>query len=206
MSNYLELFNEKLPNSRSEHEVFSELEKLCLTPGFVHVIAKLCLRDHAIKYEEELEYESLAHQRSNNSLLRTEMSTLICLMLKGEHWAKEIEINQVTALCSEADSLLQDLHVSIYKSSNRDPKASQSPVDKMWLKEAIFYAGESAYCSQYLDLSESRYSFDDPWLIANKQFTAKQASHITRSIQQLLNTKLSERFSKVSLLEDYEEW
>ena len=36
--------------ARKECEVFKELEDLCHSPGYVHVIAYLCFRDNTIRY------------------------------------------------------------------------------------------------------------------------------------------------------------
>lgn len=37
---------------RDESEIFSELEALCSSPGYVHAIVYLCFRDNTIKYVE----------------------------------------------------------------------------------------------------------------------------------------------------------
>ena len=42
MSEYVDLFHKKLPHAPPEQEVFEELESLCKSPGFVHVIASFC--------------------------------------------------------------------------------------------------------------------------------------------------------------------
>jgi hypothetical protein len=68
---------------RQEFDVFSELAKLCSSPGYVHAIAYLCFRDHTIKYLDSVTADDVLKQCSMNKLVRTEMSTLIGLACKN---------------------------------------------------------------------------------------------------------------------------
>ncbi|MFY0677870.1 MAG: SEC-C domain-containing protein [Neptuniibacter sp.] len=203
MSEYIDQFHKKLPHARPEQDVFDELEVLSKSPGFIHVIARFSLRDHAISFDEELTYDSVAHQHSQSALLRTEISTLISLMLKGNRWLEEVSHEEVLLLFKQTQSLLHDLHVSIYKATGRESDAA--PKDKKWLREAIYYAGESAYGSQYIELSQKRYSQDDQWLLENKGFSTSQAVKITLGIIEVLNTKLNARFNEKLKLEEVDE-
>lgn len=202
MPSYTERLQAKLPHVRLESEVFSELEELCNTPGFSYVIAELCLRYHTIMFSDELEYEDIMRQNTQDSLLRAEISTLICLMLKGDRWFEDINRDRVSLLCKKAGELLLDLHASIWTFTQSDPIDPSLSKEKIWLKEAIFYAGESASCYQYKELAKQRYSREDEWLVENQGFTSTQATHITNSLHGILNNKLSFRFPEGYLLQE----
>ncbi|EAR61888.1 SecA-related protein [Oceanospirillum sp. MED92] len=193
MSGYFDLIHQKLPSVRSEREVFQELEKLCKSPGFIHVIATVCLREYTFSCDDELSYEHLADHYSSQSLLRTEISLITCLMLKGEQWDKEISVKEINHLLVRTEEVLQDLHASIFKGLG-GTETGEYPKGRKWLKEAIFYAGESAYGSQYIDLSKRRYIKDNQWFVKNKNFTIEQAICLYQSIYRLLNSKLNRRF------------
>lgn len=71
--------------ARSENEIFEELQRLCCSPGFVHAVAYFCWRDNLIRFSgEQVTEEDVQHQYSNEKLLRTEISTLVGLMAKGD--------------------------------------------------------------------------------------------------------------------------
>jgi hypothetical protein len=69
-------------NARNESEIFADLEKLCASPGYVHVIAYFCFRDNTIRYANRISAEDLMSQFSLETLVRTEISTIIGLMFK----------------------------------------------------------------------------------------------------------------------------
>jgi hypothetical protein len=68
---------------RSEQEIFDELARLCASPGYVHVIAFFCFRDTIIRYQDEMKVEDMYNLYSPERLVRTEISTLIGLMIQA---------------------------------------------------------------------------------------------------------------------------
>ena len=67
---------------RSENEVFTELSELCIRRGYAFVLGYICIRDNIIRYSEEgITPDDLSSMHSNVRLLRTEMSTLIGLIV-----------------------------------------------------------------------------------------------------------------------------
>jgi hypothetical protein len=68
---------------RSEHEIFDELAGLCTSPGYVHAIAFLCFRDSIVRYQGEMTAEDVKHMFSPEHLVRTEISTLVGLLIKA---------------------------------------------------------------------------------------------------------------------------
>ncbi len=72
-----------IQDPRSEEEIFAKLEALASKPGYAHAIAFLCFRDNAIKFTKDLQGKDIAKLYSDDRLIRTEISTLIGLLVKG---------------------------------------------------------------------------------------------------------------------------
>ena len=68
---------------RTEREIFHELAAVCTSQGYSHAIAYLCFRDNIVRYAGEMTAEDMAHMSSMKRLSRTEISTLIGLMVKS---------------------------------------------------------------------------------------------------------------------------
>ena len=69
---------------RSEVEVFADLSELCRSDGYVHALAYLCFHNNIVGYSEELRPEDMARLLSTEGLIRTEISTLIGLMIQAD--------------------------------------------------------------------------------------------------------------------------
>ncbi len=70
-------------NARPESTVFAELAELCQSSGYAHAIAYFCWRDNIIRYDGEgLKPGDVEHMHSGERLVRTEISTLIGLMVR----------------------------------------------------------------------------------------------------------------------------
>ena len=102
-----------MKNPRLEQEVFDELAALTVTPGFAHVIAALCTRDNFTWYSEEMRAEDMAHLYSRARLIRTEMFTLIGLMVRAAPDFDAPPPDNASALAERAEALLSELHDSM---------------------------------------------------------------------------------------------
>ena len=71
-------------SARPESDIFNELVALCLRPGYVHALAYLSFRDNVILYTDELKKPDLEKMFSFSRLIRTEINTLLGLMIKAE--------------------------------------------------------------------------------------------------------------------------
>ena len=70
---------------KSEANIFKELEELCTSSGYIHAIAYLCFRDNMlIMSGEEITVDDILNQYSDERLIRTEISTLLGLILKKD--------------------------------------------------------------------------------------------------------------------------
>jgi hypothetical protein len=181
---------------RAEAEIFSELDALCSSPGYIHTIAYFCHRDNMIRYSGEMKPEDMRHLFSRDRLIRTETSTLIGLMLKHEISYEIPASNVMQSYIDRTERLLEELHRSMSSTFfvGFDPK--QIVTEKFdpfasgkALREPIFYGGESAYSFQYRDFAVRKYGNDDAWVKANKGFSIAAARDVVRVIGQLADEK-----------------
>ena len=69
--------------TRPEQAIFDDLAGLCASPGYAHAIAYFSYRDNILRYSGELRPEDMERFYSQESLIRTEISTLIGLLVKS---------------------------------------------------------------------------------------------------------------------------
>ena len=68
---------------RSEQEIFGDLAGLCVSKGYIHAVAAICYRDQVVGFKDELKPENMAQLFSKSRLIRTEVTTLIGLMMRA---------------------------------------------------------------------------------------------------------------------------
>ena len=192
---------------RPEYEIFSELETLCTKPGFAHIIAYFCWRDNLIRFSDEPKSEDISQRATRDSLCRTEISTLIGLMLKRKSdWTLPSPDN-MQRMIDKSEILLKEMHQCIANNVNLskliedriegdsefNPFASASA-----MREPIFYGGDSAYIFQYIELAEKRYAKDDSWLLKNKGYSAKDARNVIDCILKNRLNKTEDTYNEFS--------
>lgn len=197
---------------RSEEEVFSELAKLCISPGYAHAIAYFCYRDNTIRYSDVVTSEDVLQQFSMERLVRTEISTLIGLACKNELNTKLPSSDIIQEFIDETESLLKEIHQAMMPPMEEifNPDQIGNPDFNPFnngstLRESIFYGGESAYHFQYRDLSEIKYRKDNEWLVKNKGYSVDQAISVIASIQTLQTDKINEILASMAK-KSPEEW
>ncbi|GJH23815.1 SEC-C metal-binding domain-containing protein [Caballeronia novacaledonica] len=178
---------------RPEHEVFADLAALCLRPGYVHALAYLCFRDNVIMSRGPLREADLAKISSPKTLIRTEISTLQGLMLKGEIGWQLPAQHVIQDYIDQSDRLLAEIHECLSGEffAGLTPEAMMSGTFNPFssgkvLREPIFYSGDSAYSFQYRDIATRKYAADAEWLQKHKGFTADQASLVAVTIEEVL--------------------
>jgi len=191
--------------ARKESDVFKELEDLCHSPGYVHVIAYFCFRDNTIRYADEVKPEDVLKQFSMDRLVRSEISTLIGLACKKGLDETLPSPEMMQEYVNKTDSLLQELHQSMMQPLEDifDPRRigddSFNPFNSgAVLREAIFYGGESAYNFQYRDLSRFKYRKDNDWLIENRGYSLDQALSVIASVQALQIDKINNTLANLN--------
>jgi hypothetical protein len=181
---------------RPEQEIFDELSRLCVSPGYIHAVAFLSFRDNMILYSGEMKPEDSRHLFSKQRLIRTELSTLIGLMLKGDIDYSMPSIEVLQGYVQRTEALLSEIHESM-KAEFFVGLTPENIKDKTFdpfnrgavLREPIFYGGESAYSFQYRDLVVRKYASDEQWLKANKGFSIQSARDVVHAVGQIQNDK-----------------
>ncbi len=183
---------------RPEQTIFDDLAALCVSPGYIHAIAHFSFRDHVIGFGDVLRGEDYAKLFSFDRLIRTEISTLIGLMLRAQRDLTLPDQKTFQQYLERTEALLKELHEALNEPAKAaltaamaDPTGSTNPfTGAALLREPIFYGAESAYASQYRDLSVLKYGRDDTWLTTNKGFSAEEAQKVITAVSAFLSDNL----------------
>jgi hypothetical protein len=99
--------------TRGEQEIFEELSRLCITPGYIHAIAHMIVRDNMIFYKDGLKADDMQVLHRRGRLLRSEFNVLIGLMIKEpiDYTIPPLQIQK--NLVESSDRLMRELHDSI---------------------------------------------------------------------------------------------
>jgi hypothetical protein len=178
---------------REEHEIFSELAALCVSPGFAHAIAYICDRDNLLRFGEELTPDDLSHFYSASVLVRTEIATLIGLLARQPIDFTLPEPSVLQHYLDRAQDLLRELHQALsfpwFKHFHPEAALGAEGPDPfstgVALREPIFYGGESAYNFQYREFTEKKYANDQDWLLAHKGFDISTALAVADALYKL---------------------
>jgi hypothetical protein len=183
---------------RPEAEVFADLARVCQSPGYVHALAHLCWRDNLVRYAGQMKPEDMQKLFTAERLIRTELSTLLGLMVQSPWQSVHPGADAVRAQVEQTDALLQELHSSMPGSmaqmiigADRVPDL-ESFGRGTALREPIFYGGESAYIFQYRDFSLEKYASDSAWLLAHKGFDISDAHAVILALARLQDEKSTE--------------
>lgn len=181
---------------RQEQEIFDDLAKICASPGFIHVIAYVCFRDNIVGFNKEMTVDDMRKLFSANRLIRTEITTLIGLLVKHELDLSVPDPETFERLLNSAEKLLEEIHQAVTGAIWADLFAKgieekPNPLSSgKALREPIFYGGESAYSFQYRDFAPLKYRRDDEWLQVNKGFSIQTARDIALAIGQIQEEKI----------------
>lgn len=191
------------PVTRTEIEIFADLGELTASPGYVHAIAFICHRDNLIVFRKELKPDDMTPLFSNERLMRSEISTLLGLMVRHPLDLSVPTTETLQDLVSRTDRLMAELHdalsIPMFTAAiSQAASGSGSEVvwDGMSMREPIFYGSESAYSFQYRDLLPDKYGADDAWLVSNKGFSISQAQLTARTMCTLMDENVHEAFAK----------
>ena len=182
-------------SSRTEDEIFGDLEGLCASPGYVHALAFLCFRDNYILYGDAIKSSDMSHLFSHSRLIRTEITTLAGLLMKRPIDDSHPGLEVLATYVERTQQLLEELHQAmnrpmfeLFENPSRPPPTPFQSAER--LREPIFYGGESAYGFQYRDFALLKYAKDDAWLKEHKGFSIADAHRIVGTVARLLDRKL----------------
>lgn len=186
----------KAVQARPEAEVFADLAALCQSPGYVHAVAYFSYRDNLIRFGDQLDAEAMENQHAPERLVRTEIATLIGLMVQAPIDASLPTPDVFQDYIDRTQAVLEELHWGMTASWRDNVSIVDGAVqvaEPMWagpsMREPIFYSGESAYGFQYRALAIRKYASDNPWLLANKGFEIEDAVAVTEVIADLLTER-----------------
>lgn len=190
-------------NNRPEAEVIADLVTLTAEPGFVHAIAQICLFDNTVFYSKQLEPIDMSKLFNHDRLIRTEVTTLIGLMVRQPLDLTQPSDDKLNAYVTRTYELMEELHHSLFSPMHatlHDSVLAGTGTHEIWqgkvMREPIFYGPESAYSFQYRDLLPEKYRGDDEWLIKNKAFSIDQAQAIAHAICLLMDEKSTQMFAQ----------
>lgn len=181
---------------RREQEIFDDLTSLCTQPGYVHAICWFCFRDNLVKVGEKLEAKNLENLYGFDRLVRTEISTLIGLALKGPMDLSLPAPDTLQEYIEKTETLLHEIHEAMCAPwlAHLTPEKIKGGFDPFAsgdsLREPIFYGSESAYGFQYRDFSVRKYQKDDEWIKKTKDFSIHTAREVVKAICDLQATKI----------------
>ena len=204
--------------TRSEQEVFDELEALCGNKGYIHILAYLSFRDNFISYSKEMTPEAMSASYDKSRTIRTEFSTLLGLMMKSPIDFSMPSPQKMQSMIEKTHALLSELHAclsqpmfgAIKEAAAEHATGGASELQSPFLRgdvlrEPIFYGGESAYSFQYRDFAVERYAKDEDWLVTNKGFKIADGHKIASALARLQNRKLIETRNGMAKL-DPSDW
>ncbi|WP_417831968.1 SEC-C metal-binding domain-containing protein [Terasakiella sp.] len=185
-----------IDHTRSEQDILDELEALCASPGYQHLIAGLAMENNFLVFEGDVTGDVMMQMKGHDRLIRNEIQLLISLMVKSQIHDVVPSPIDMTALYNETQRLLAELHDSMKPQFVVDGEIDHEALDAFgtgkFLREPIFYGGEAAFMIQYLDLAKARYQKDEQWFIDNKGVSVNQCCDLSYALLDLLHDHLSE--------------
>ena len=178
---------------REEVQILGELAALAALPGFAHAVAQLCYRDNVILIQGKLKPADMDRLFSKERLIRTELTTIIGLMVKKALDLTPQNPEVIDGYVKRTDALMEELHNAmsypIFEAMFETAKSGgvlPNPWHGPGMREPIFYGTESAYTFQYRDLAPEKYGADDEWMLKNKGFTSGQARTVAMTLCKLI--------------------
>ncbi len=183
---------------REESLIFEDLARLATLPGYVHSLAEIVYRDTFIHIEDRLKPSDMDRLFSRERLIRTELMTLMGLMVKQPLDLSMQQTDVTDCYIKRTYALMQELHdlmsYPVFSSIIEAAKTGIAPLNPwqgLGMREPIFYGTESAYAFQYRDFAPEKYGADDAWMGMVKGFTAVQARAIAKTMCTLMDEKVT---------------
>jgi len=180
-------------DARSEKEVLKDLEEICKSQGFIHVLAALVFENnfHSVSIEET--YPKIQDQYDDAKLIRNELTVLHGLMIKHGIDTTPLSPDEIAETKARLYPLMEELHGSFYTDMIRDGSFLDDKNGPMShpdiIREAVFYAADSAFFFQQHVFAVDRYTKDNDWLEQNFGFKIEDAARISQAL--ILNTHIN---------------
>lgn len=148
----------------------------------------------------------MGHLYSRSRLIRTEMFTLVGLMVRADpDYDAPVPAN-AAGLAELAEALLLELHDSMtcpWMDAFHNGMAAGDPPDP-WrtgdaMREPIFYGGEAAFSFQNCDFAALKYAADDAWLIRNRGASIVDMIAVGKAVGELQSERLGAAFAAAAI-------
>lgn len=133
--------------------------------------------------------QDLWRAQGRDKLIRTEISTLIGLMVREPIDMSLPAPGQLEGYIDQTESLLEELHRAMQRpwfqgwNFEAGEPPEEDPFDNAAaMREPIFYSADSAYDFQYRDFAPIKYGADDDWLQKNKGFWISDACKVAEAV------------------------
>ena len=140
--------------------------------------------------------EDTSFMFSDSRLIRTELTTLIGLMMRAPIDFTLPQPRIVSKYIEQTETLLKELHHAIMQPvvSSMHAGAPEPNFFKSGdaLREPIFYGAESAYPFQYRDLAPRKYRKDADWLMQNRGIDLAVGREVCCAIAAIIDDRVSE--------------
>jgi len=184
---------------RAESEIFNELEKLCVSPDYARAIAYICFSDNMILNFDNFHADLIAESFSKDRLIKVEISALIGLLMKKNIDLKIPSQDTIQSYIDTTEKLLSEIHqviiadVSVDFTPEKIKNKDFNPFKNgSILREAIFYASESAFNFQYRDLFPIKYKADNDCFIKNRNYSVEEANIVISAIEKYQRVNVSD--------------
>ena len=169
---------------RPENQIFSDLQDLCGSPGYIYALAAICRRNDWVAASGTLTGDCFSHLYVSSHLVRPETSALTCLLAKRPIDYSCPPTPVIQDYVAQTHALLEELHLAITVDSYAPVVArvssGQTPsLDQLIPREALLYSGDTAYHFQYLSFAQKRYAKDTDWL---RRTTASSVGDFHRTL------------------------
>lgn len=178
---------------RTEAEIFSELEEICASEGYIHILARIVLKDIITIYSGQIQESDMDHLYSKERLIRSEISTLAGLMIKSEINFSVPSSKNFQVLVSSTYKLMSELHKVLsapFRISPEELLKENIPARSSMLRELFYYCGESAYYFQFRDFVTRKYSSDNAWFVDVKKFSVNNYGEVLNAICSIYQSNL----------------
>ena len=178
---------------RTAQDIWNDLEKLCISPGYMYTLIKLSL---------DTDYDQ--GQLSNYNLItHSELSLVLGIMIKNKLNIKFPTEDEFKHYEQETKKLLKEYQDAISRGLTITQGNNQMDIQSFF-QEACFYSKQSALNFQYLEFAIQRYKNDAKWLQENRGFTVDDIQTVQNSIINILlkNDSHSLFFTFTELIEN----
>ena len=156
-----------MTETHTEEELLAELEILCQSEGYIHVLAKIAFN---FTYDTGKEITFSIREIELNILIYL---TFFTHKVKN---TKNITEERINTYLYNTENILEKIH-NLYKEDKRKKCILRE------YKEATTYSDANKNFYQSIELSKEKYKDDEEWLLENKGYSLNDATIVLESLK-----------------------